>query len=277
MDLTNFLFNHISLKIAMKCISILRYITDHLEHMTLGVTTRLTITQDVPMLLVQLLKSKPWLRRESQQVFEGSDWAAEDVNGRMAKLEAQSWMALYNLLSKKSCADKYELNHYRQNVLIGLAGHINGLMINQLPILEPLKEWLLKLQVSQSSGTPVSQNLILIESVAEIEKSLRSRYDDKYQSIAQQQKDLFLGETSDTWQKEANKLLETLGSKAAHSLLPATGSSGNLPISCAHCQNAQPQHRCSRCKRVRYCNRQCQTADWQAGHRLTCLSSSSSS
>lgn len=277
MDLTNFLFNHISLKIAMKCISILRYITDHLEHMTLGVTTRLTITQDVPMLLVQLLKSKPWLRRESQQVFEGSDWAAEDVNGRMAKLEAQLWMALYNLLSKKSCADKYELNHYRQNVLIGLAGHINGLMINQLPILEPLKEWLLKLQVSQSSGTPVSQNLILIESVAEIEKSLRSRYDDKYQSIAQQQKDLFLGETSDTWQKEANKLLETLGSKAAHSLLPATGSSGNLPISCAHCQNAQPQHRCSRCKRVRYCNRQCQTADWQAGHRLTCLSSSSSS
>ena len=261
----------------MKCISILRYITDHLEHMTLGVTTRLTITQDVPMLLVQLLKSKPWLRRESQQVFEGSDWAAEDVNGRMAKLEAQSWMAFYNLLSKKSCADKYELNHYRQNVLIGLAGHINGLMINQLPILEPLKEWLLKLQVSQSSGTPVSQNLILIESVAEIEKSLRSRYDDKYQSIAQQQKDLFLGETSDTWQKEANKLLETLGSKAAHSLLPATGSSGNLPISCAHCQNAQPQHRCSRCKRVRYCNRQCQTADWQAGHRLTCLSSSSSS
>ena len=140
-----------------------------------------------------------------------------------------------------------------------------------------LKEWLLKLQVSQSSGTTVSQNLILIESVAEIEKSLRSRYDDKYQSIAQQQKDLFLGETSDTWQKEANKLLETLGSKAAHSLLPATGSSGNLPISCAHCQNAQPQHRCSRCKRVRYCNRQCQTADWQAGHRLTCLSSSSSS
>ena len=256
----------------MKCISILRYITDHLEHMTLGVTTRLTITQDVPMLLVQLLKSKPWLRRESGEVYEGSDWVAEDVN-QMAKLEAQSWIALYNVLSKKSCADKYELHHYRQKVLTGLAGHINALMVNQLPILEPLKEWLLKLQVSQGSSTaPVSkQNLILIESVAEIEKSLRGRYDGKYQSIAQEQKDLFLGETSDTWQKEAAAhLLETLESKAARSLLPA-----NLPMGprCGHCQASQPQHRCSRCKRVRYCNRQCQTADWQARHRLACHSS----
>ena len=190
------------------------------------------------MLLVQLIKSKPWLRRDSEEVFQGSDWVSEDVN-EMPKLEAQVWIALYNLLSKKSCADKYELHHYRQNVLTGLAGHINGLMTNQLPILEPLKEWLLKLQVSKgsASATP-TQNLILIESVAEIEKSLRGRYDGQYGRIAQEQRDLFLGETSETWQNEANKLLETLETSAARSLLPSKTSP-----TCGHCKTPDPKHR----------------------------------
>ena len=136
------------------------------------------------MLLVQLLKCKPWYRRDKSQIFEGSEWIQEDLD-EMPKLEAQTWIALYNVLSKKICSDKYELHHYRQNVLTGLAGQINANMIHQLPILEPLKDWLLKLKihVHSASGAP-SQNLVMIESVAEIEKSLRLHYDGKFARLA---------------------------------------------------------------------------------------------
>ena len=65
----------------MKCISILRYLTDHLENLPLGVTARVMITQDIPIVLANLLDMKPWLKvsgENNTRVFEGSDWVLED-------------------------------------------------------------------------------------------------------------------------------------------------------------------------------------------------------
>jgi hypothetical protein len=39
----------------MKAITILRYMTDHVDSLPLGVTTRLVITHDVPILFIQLV------------------------------------------------------------------------------------------------------------------------------------------------------------------------------------------------------------------------------
>lgn len=61
----------------MKCISILRSLTDHLEDLTLSVTTRLVVTFDVPVILVNLLQEKPWIKKRKgklDQVLDGSDW-----------------------------------------------------------------------------------------------------------------------------------------------------------------------------------------------------------
>ena len=91
----------------MKCVSVLRYLTDHLENLSLGVTSRLVITQDVPVVLANLLEIKPWLRINcngggANRVFEGSEWVLEEeTNTSMPKIEGQVWIALYNLLSKK--------------------------------------------------------------------------------------------------------------------------------------------------------------------------------
>ena len=136
------------------------------------------------MLLVQLLKSKPWFRRDKSDVFQGSEWVPEDVD-EMPKLEAQTWIALYNILSKKICSDKYELHHYRQNVLTGLAGQINANLVCQLPMLEPFKDWLLKLKMHAHSATSTpSKNLVMIETVAQIEESLRNHYEGKFTRLA---------------------------------------------------------------------------------------------
>ena len=58
----------------MKCITILRYLCDHIDELPLGVSTRLTITHDVPVLLVQLMESRPWIKTSKNQVFEGAIW-----------------------------------------------------------------------------------------------------------------------------------------------------------------------------------------------------------
>ena len=88
-------------------------------------------------------------------------------------LLAQAWIALYNLLSKKQSKDKYELHHYRLNVITKLSGYINESLSHQLPILENLKGWLLRLNVANaSSAAAPARDLVMIEAVAEIYDSL---------------------------------------------------------------------------------------------------------
>ena len=66
--------DHHFFQICMKCITILRYLCDHIDELPLGVSTRLTITHDVPVLLVQLMATKPWIKTSKNQVFEGATW-----------------------------------------------------------------------------------------------------------------------------------------------------------------------------------------------------------
>ena len=62
----------------MKAITILRYMTDNVDVLPLGVTTRLVVTHDTPVLFIQLLEEKPWIKTSRDgnnvQVFEGSEW-----------------------------------------------------------------------------------------------------------------------------------------------------------------------------------------------------------
>ena len=61
----------------MKCLSILRYMTDHSDSVVLGVSTRLCCTHDIPALMIKCLEEKPWLRSDQDgeiKVFEGCEW-----------------------------------------------------------------------------------------------------------------------------------------------------------------------------------------------------------
>ena len=250
------------LQIAMKSISIMRYLTDHLDDLLLGLSARLTVVHDVPVLLAQLLESRPWMRKG--QVFEGTDWIPDDEY-TLPKLEAQSWIAIYNILSKKCCNDKYQLHHYRLGVLNKLSGRINDNLILQLPILEKFKAWLLHIGMVKSQSES-AKDMMLIESIAELQVSLEKRYANHYAEIALAQKDTFLSEAEQgTWQTEAaSQLLETLDSEAVRSLLKEPNAT-----SCGYCHQPEASQRCSRCKRVRYCSRDCQSSDWPR-HRSRC-------
>jgi hypothetical protein len=67
-------------------------------------------------------------------------------------------------------------------------------------------------------------------------------------------------------------------SVAAAPATAATGSGGGGSSSkvkpskpCAHCKQAFPKLlRCTRCRGVSYCSKECQVAHWKAGHKKVC-------
>ena len=261
----------VAFQIAMKSLSILRYLTDHIDELTLSAANRMTITHDLPILMAQLLEIKPWMKfeKDSSKIFDGSDWIEDE--GQLGKLEGQAWITLYNLMSKKAFQEKYEMHHYRITVLSKLSGQLNDHIISQLPVLEKLKEWLLRINLAKPSAPP-PKNMVLIEAVAAIKDSLESRYASKYQDIANEQKDLFLQEASEAWQAEAGRLIDTLETEAAQQLLTSKGNTSNQDANkkaCGHCRRAEAGQRCSRCQAVRYCSRECQALDWPR-HRGRC-------
>ena len=85
-----------------------------------------------------------------------------------------------------------------------MAGEINDWSIRQLPILEELKEWLLRLSVVKPQAE-AAKDLIMIESVAEIRTALEERYTKRYEDIAQDQVTRFLEEAAQDsfWSNEA--------------------------------------------------------------------------
>ena len=93
------------------------------------------------------------------------------------KVEAQVWLSLYNLLSKRQFSEKYELTDFRRSILLKLLKFANDRVADQLPFVASLKKWLLQIQVAgkNSSNSSSKKNNLLIETVAEIREELIQR------------------------------------------------------------------------------------------------------
>lgn len=56
-------YREIEFGIAMSCINILRYISDHLEQLPFPVRHHMMNVKDVPVLFVTLMELRPWRRK----------------------------------------------------------------------------------------------------------------------------------------------------------------------------------------------------------------------
>ena len=57
---------------------------------------------DIPLMLIPLLEERPWLRKNKKgedEKYEDNRWSviANNEVGRVTKLEAQIWLAIYNM------------------------------------------------------------------------------------------------------------------------------------------------------------------------------------
>ena len=105
--------------LCARCVSVLRYLTDHISALGLGVLARLVTTHDTPGLVAAAIQSQPWTResgagpqvtRDTEtrgdqhchyQVWRDGMWHRNDENLTVEKMEFVTWICLYNLLSCK--------------------------------------------------------------------------------------------------------------------------------------------------------------------------------
>jgi len=84
----------IELSIQMICLSLLRFISDHINNLSLSLSRQLMDENDVLMVLVALMEQKPWIAKNSkgQRVkFENQKWEVIPSNEfyKVPKMEAQ--------------------------------------------------------------------------------------------------------------------------------------------------------------------------------------------
>nr|XP_060487081.1 zinc finger MYND domain-containing protein 10 isoform X5 [Panthera onca] len=109
-------------EIASKALSVLRYITDCVDSLSLSTLNRMLSTHNLPCLLVELLEHNPWSRREGGklQQFEGGRWqtVAPSEQQKLSKLDGQVWIALYNLLLSHEARARYCLTSFAKGQLL---------------------------------------------------------------------------------------------------------------------------------------------------------------
>ncbi|XP_058534486.1 zinc finger MYND domain-containing protein 10 isoform X3 [Ochotona princeps] len=150
-------------EIALKALSVLRYITDCVDSLPLSVLSRMLSTHNLPCLLVELLEHSPWSRREGGKLqrFEGGRWhtVAPSEQQKLSKLDGQVWLALYNLLLSPEARSHYCLTSFAKGQLLKLRAFLTDTLLDQLPNLADLQGFLAHLALVEPQ--PLKKDLVL--------------------------------------------------------------------------------------------------------------------
>jgi zinc finger MYND domain-containing protein 10 len=161
--------SEILFNVGMKCVTILSYLVDRISTLSVSAARRVTQTHDVPCLLSELLALRPWLRRiKNFEKFVDGKWTpveGEDIL-KIVKVEAQTWFCLRSLMFHRETFECYEINSFRQRELGKCSGLLNEVILDQLPPLADLKQFLCSLQLS--SSTPSGLTNLVLEVIPEV-------------------------------------------------------------------------------------------------------------
>lgn len=115
-----FQINELDFGMGMCSISMIRFITDHLEGLNLSVIQQLVEQCDILCVLIPLMETKPWFKdvKSSKLIYEDQHWQPYKDNSKMPKIEAQIWLTVYNLFMNPDVRNKYEINSFRKNNLL---------------------------------------------------------------------------------------------------------------------------------------------------------------
>ena len=218
-------FVTISYSTALGSLSIVRFLSEQLGNLPLGVSNRFLDKYDLPMLMCGLLERKPWEHRSvdgTLRRFGQSGWTlvTNPTDARsMAKAEVQTWLALYALVTDAEARRKYSLTRYRRNQLLKLRALLNEVIIDQLPPLAQLARSLDELslfsedQIGSGDGRPA----YVLE---ELDDDLRDELvrDVKWEEVIEAQRDI-LSETLEERRATAEKLAALYDTEHLESLI----------------------------------------------------------
>jgi len=198
--------------ISINALSILRYITDYITDLPLSVMTRLLNTKDMITALSYLIESVPWIRRTSSNKilrWEGSNWKEINKNdiSKLCQVEAQIWIALYNLMVEPECRRKYAYTNHTREVILRLRPYVTSQLIEELPILTDLKRVLDELSILNIPDNSVQAGL-LVEQIPEMLEEIRKGKD--WKKIAKKCKKEILNDSQTNRMELAKNWLECI-------------------------------------------------------------------
>ncbi|KAG7282902.1 hypothetical protein CRUP_018402, partial [Coryphaenoides rupestris] len=251
-------------EISLKALSVLRYITDHTD--SISVINRMLCTHNLPCVLVQLTECCPWSRyREGQlEKYMNGTWQkiAPEDHVKMSKLDGQVWLSLYNLLLKEDCQRKYDFNNYNKNCILKvfseLALSIVVPKLFQCSLFSVRCDFLGSLPAPNPA--PPKKGLIL-EQIPEMWNHIVHENVGKWKAIAKYQVKETFNPSENDLRQQAQRLAQTYSLDVMESLIPEKPKCG----CCGH----EAVKRCSRCQGEWYCNRECQVKHW-AKHKAAC-------
>uniref|UniRef100_A0A8C7A3P5 Zinc finger MYND domain-containing protein 10 n=2 Tax=Neovison vison TaxID=452646 RepID=A0A8C7A3P5_NEOVI len=250
-------------EIALKALSVLRYITDCVDSLSLSTLNRMLSTQNLPCLLVELLEHSPWSRQEGGKLqhFEGGRWqtVAPSEQQKLSKLDGQVWIALYNLLLSPEARARYHLTSFAKGQLLKLRAFLTDTLLDQLPNLADLQGFLAHLALAETQ--PPKKDLVL-EQIPEIWERLERENRGKWQAIAKHQLRHTFSASEQDLRLQARKWAETYRLDVLEAINPERPR-------CAYC-SAEASKRCSRCQSEWYCCRECQVKHWEK-HGKACV------
>lgn len=239
---------------GIECLSIVRFITDHLADLTLSVTQQLVEQCDIFCVIVPLMEAKPWRKttKAGKMIFEDQKWKKCKDTVAVPKAEAQIWLIVFNLFMNSDVRMKYELTSYRKQNLLRLRKFINETVIDQIPVLNDLLRSLEELSLV---GDMISNKIsaFAVQLLPELQDKIS--YGQNWEEIANYQKQKYLINNPE----EHKKAVELMMSGIDDML--------DEPI-CAQC-GEMATNRCSKCHYEWYCSRKCQVSAWKT-HKKVC-------
>lgn len=252
----------LNFEICIKSLSLLRYITDHLDSLPLSVTTRTLNTLDIPILLVHLIENPPWTREKDGKIYKYIDSKWQEISRqdsfKVTKIEGQVWLSIFKLLMDQQCQQKYELDSYRKNVIIKLRAYLTEVMLDQIPVLVELLRYLEHLSMMEP---PAVKRELILEQIPEMRDNILKHNEGRWKKIAKKQAKTVFNPSEANMRAQAKRWADTYNFDAIESLI-------SDPPKCAMC-GAEASKRCSRCQNEWYCRRECQVNHWSK-HKTAC-------
>ena len=265
-------YKEIEFQIAMSCISILRYISDHLEQLPFPVRHHMMNVKDVPVLFVTLMELRPWRRRikkynekskkkeEIEEIYENNNWTTL-MQHKYPKLEAQILITIYNLVMNQDNNKKYEITEYRQNQLLRLRKYFTEDLYDQIPQMMNLYRSLENMSL-MTYGNTLTVNPFIVEMVPILSgNKIFKLTENEIKKIGDW---VIINHFENLTREKLSKELEPVNEIYN---LDNIEYFMEDPV-CAQCGKLA-NSRCSRCKSEWYCSKECQIKRWKE-HKTVC-------
>ncbi|KDO31668.1 hypothetical protein SPRG_03587 [Saprolegnia parasitica CBS 223.65] len=178
-------------RIAVQCVTILRYFCERVHVLSLTLLTRLLDKHDVLLSLVALIENPPWTYKDGEgrwKKFHDQKWVVVPAADLLAltTTEAQPWLGVYFLTCSKVSRDQYQLTSFRKSQLLRVRKYLNDVLVDQLPLLTDVQRFLDELAIVNlpSSSQVMSQTRLVLEAVPILRAQLQRAYKGRHEEIA---------------------------------------------------------------------------------------------